>query len=528
MQDFLILISRDEFIRLYRFGNIFISKAWVTVDDELAEKQLDNMLNIILIDDEREYLLLNIRDSYSNFCGNTTDSISIIYNVDISKIKQTMVFSQRAYDFYKTKVNTKVNYEILPLKYKKIFSKIKNNYTYNDMQKGASAALEIFGCCSEFNLDKIVDGYINVFEDSFHPSLDKELYFDLLLYKREDKFPINEKSFLYDVAILSLLRIKHKDEKYFGFYKEGSLSIKMLNVMKENTLKVIKEFKSESFFELILELDVSTNEKLEIFKNSLVENSIKKYIVCAIFFKLIDEKNNEKNILDIKIIEQLRPQYQQEVDIAVYLFGIKYGYANLYDELYESKELSLFNSESIIRKEEVDSDKLKNKIQELESQLKKYELQKEPLTGVEIAEEIIIQNNDENLQQTAISENDATIDSKEEVEPIRSFLNCLGHDALIDIWSSAGSENKKDLQSETEENLIENIIINESSCSGVKELLQTFHKDTLASVLYKLYKMSKTKGILQKELKTIDKEQLIVKLLTEYKSHSRNIISQEM
>ena len=536
MQDFLILISRDEFIRLYKFGNIFISKAWIAVDDERVEEQLNCMLNKIFMDDEREYLLLKLRDEISNFYGHKDHNISIIYNVEIAKVQRTIVFSQRAHDFYKTKVNTKVHYEVLPLKYTEVFSKIKDIYITNDMKKGALAALEIFGYNTKLNLDKIVDEYMHSHEGNFSPSLENELYLDLLLYKREDKFPLNEKSFLYDVAILSLLRLKHEEDMYYGFYKEGVLSDKMFKASNENTLKVISEFENENLFELILELDKSANEKLQKFKLILMDNSIKQYVVCAIFFKLVFEKNSEKNILDVKMTEKFKLQYPQEVAIAVYLFGMKYGYENLYDDLYETKNINLLNPVSINREEDLDNNILKNRIEELESKLREYELHKKPISILETTDEIITQSNNKELKQVEISEEGNTTDSindeksivVEEVEPIESFLNSLGQDALIDIWSSAGSKNKKDLQDESEEDLIKKIIINESSCSGVKELLQTFHKDTLASVLYKLNKKNKTKGILQKDLKNMNKEELILKLLAAYKSYSSNIISKEM
>ena len=106
------IISRDEFIKLYRFGSIGISSNYLLDDDENIETSLIKLFKILPLEYEESYLILKIDDKIDS----SFETIKIIYNLNIAKVKSVYVLSSEAQHFYKTKVNQKVNFQITSFK----------------------------------------------------------------------------------------------------------------------------------------------------------------------------------------------------------------------------------------------------------------------------------------------------------------------------------------------------------------------------------------------------------------------------
>lgn len=543
---FYTVISRDNFINLYRHGNLKVVKNFVFNNDEVVRENIVEALRDMHCEHDEDYVILEfLHDQNSHRYD------SILFDMKIQKIKNIFVLSEKALGYYKPKFNPKIQFRIDPFK---VLNEVNEHNELDDMEKGVDVFIEQFDFIDKDIIEKeLGSNFLKKFlkEENILFLTFESFYLDLIFYDRKNFFPSKDVGFIYDLIVLAILA--GRDEQNLKFYSQGQLSLN-----KISTYKTLKD-KDVSLNELIKFLLNSEDEKIQNFVSKKIGK--KQLVVGVLFLKLkqilLDKNlNYYENIKET--VDTFFPDHKDEVAISLYLIGLSFGYKELYNDYYDFLNLNIFCPPNINTLQESTTDELKNEISELKKELEKYKKEKSQSTqkiatesftqddleikSIEVNEKennvykddnrlgqklenIEDMNTEEQLEgqinsmSTPIEDNKIPDNSlsDEKVESIKYFLNYLDQDALIDIWSSAGGINKKDLASLAKEDIVNSIIKHESSCLTVKELLQTFHRDTLASVVYKLYQKSKTKGRL-KDLKDLDKEILISKLLNQYTS----------
>jgi hypothetical protein len=382
------IISRDEFIKLYRFGSIKINSNYLLDDNENIETRLIKLFEILPLEYEESYLILKIDDMVNKYYD--FEKIQTIYTLNIEKIKAVYVLSSEAQHFYKTKVNQKVNFQITP--FKTILTQVIELKKNQDIDEGIKILSKQFQFINKKDIERKLD---NRFRDKFLKLKDylskdfENFYFDLLSYKRENYFPKDDIGFIYDLMIITTLQ-KRKTETITKF-KQGELKLdKSLAYQKLNNNK------KETLFENI-EFILTTDDKaIKKFINNIDTTPL---ISGAIFLKikyLLKEDNRDKNTWPeiLKIVDSFSNKYKDELSIALYLIGLFYGYQNLYNYYYNFLKLDMFKDsentsvEVIEKKEENLTDK---KFKALKEENKKLILELEKIK--ELSNKSTIQNN---------------------------------------------------------------------------------------------------------------------------------------
>lgn len=344
------IISRDEFIKLYRFGSIKINSNYLLDDNENIETKLIKLFEILPLEYEESYLILKIDDMVNKYYD--FEKIQTIYTLNIEKIKSVYVLSSEAKHFYKTKVNQKVNFQITP--FKTILTQVIKFKEKQDMDEGINILSKQFNFVKEEIETKLGDNFRDDFV-KFKDYLSKDFenfYFDLLSYKRENFFPKDDIGFIYDLMIITTLQ-KRKTETITKF-KQGELKLdKSLAYQKLNNNK------KETLFENI-EFILTTDDKdIKKFINNIDTTPLISGVIFLKIKYLLKEDNRDKNTWAeiLKIVDSFTNKYKDELSIALYLIGFFYGYKNLYNYYYDFIKLDMFREikddtvESRVKKE---------------------------------------------------------------------------------------------------------------------------------------------------------------------------------
>ncbi len=519
-------VSRDNFIRLYRYGNIKIIKNFIFSDNENLRDNLVNLLQDMQCEHDEDYVILRFLSDPSPQTYN-----NILYALKIQNVQHIYVLSQQALGYYKPKFNPRIQFMIDPYT---VLGEVNEYNELYDMEKGVDVFIEQFDFIDREQIEEELQLDFKKKLLEMNDSLSSEFesfYLDLIFYKRKSFFPDNDIGFIYDLMIIATL--KKRKENTIKNHHQGQLKLD-----SSPTYNKVKNERRESLYEYINFLENNEDEDIKNFIKSIGH---KELIVGAIFlkiYKLLLDKNNNfyKDIQNV--VDVFSNDYRNEVSISLYLIGLLFGYKELYNDYYDFLNLDIYNSQNINTSTKPATDELKSKISDLEKELEKYKKENNLTTqSIDIDDDSLgqkVENNEDmsvgeqqEYQITTMptpTEDNSTPDNSlpnEEIDLIKDFLSYLDKEMLVDIWMNASGAKKKDLENITKEELVENIKKHESSCSTVKELLQTFQQHTLAFVLYKLLLRDNTKGKNLKELKLLEKEDLISNLEVRYNHYSK-------
>jgi len=360
---YITVVSRDEFIKLYRFGAINISRNFILKRNNNIENNLIELFKNLSYSEPSDYLIININES--NYDKNLEE---IVYKLELQNIKKVEVLSEKAERFYRTKVNHKVNYYLTS--YSNIFPTIEKYQELKDMNRGVDILFE------QFNIntpkEKIEEELKINFKEQFlekekekddSVSININFYWYLLCYKREIKLEKDDTSFIYDMMMLS-------------FKKEGNIDILeklesgILLLSSSTTYQILETNKQNNIFEYISFIISSKNENIQKFLAQIEEKNL---IVGSIFLKiksLLDEKEDNENYWkDVVNIVNICPvEYKKELAIALYFIGLIFGYRGLYDNYYDFLEKKRDEEKLKTSNNSEDIDDLKEKIDELQSE----------------------------------------------------------------------------------------------------------------------------------------------------------------
>ena len=332
-KEYYTIISRDEFIKLYRFGKIRVSTNFILNSDGNIENKIIKLFEISSFEYQEGYLILKIEENLSTDFDFSV--IKTVYTLELKNIQSVYVLSNYAKEFYKTKVNSKINFQICP--FDNILKKVNKFKVNQDIEQGINILSKQFDF---MNIEKIEKELESNFKSDFlksddYLSLDfKDFYLDLLSYKRENKFTKDDIGYIYDLMVIELLK-QRKDESISKF-KQGSLRLD-----SSPTYNELNDNKKETLFENIEFILTTDNESIKKFIEKITSYHL---VSGAIFLKmknlLLERDENTQQILNI--VDNFSSKYKDSLSMALYLIGLVFGYKNLYEDYYDFIKLKIF------------------------------------------------------------------------------------------------------------------------------------------------------------------------------------------
>ena len=336
--EYYTIISRDEFISLYKFGNININTNFIILNSDNRVNEIIKLLNYMPFSQDEDYLILKFKDD-DCLVGECFNEIKTIFNLKIKKIKDVYTLSEKAQYFYKTKFNKRINFQIIP--YKNILIEVTNFSAIKDMNLGIDILFEEYNLGNkekiEFELgDDLKESFLTI--DSYLETNFKNIYLDILFYKRENKFVKEDVGYILDLIIVTIL----KERKYeiINKFKQGELKLN-----NSPTYNNIINSNKNTLFEYIDFIKKSDDENIKKFLDKI---NISILISGAIFLKikyLLINKNAKYKYEINKTIADFKDLYFNEVSISLYLIGLVFGYKGLYDDYYNFINLDIFIKE---------------------------------------------------------------------------------------------------------------------------------------------------------------------------------------
>ena len=344
-------ISRDEFINLYKYGNININTSFIILNSDDIENEILELLNYMPFSQDEDYLILKFED-YNCYMSDNFETVKTIFNLKIRKIHSIYTLSRRAQQFYTTKFDPRINFQVLP--YTNILDKVHQNSEYTDIDNGIEILFEQFGITNrkeiELKLDSnLKEDFLKI--DNYLAADYKNIYLELLFYKRENKFAKEDVGYIFDLIIITLL--KERNDGVINKFQQGELKLNT-----SYTYNKLQDYKKSTLYEYINYIKESDDEKIKKFIEKIDISTI---IIGSIFLKikyLLLNKNKRYEREITEIIESFKPLYLKEVSISLYLIGFVFGYKNLYDDYYSFINLDIFNQEDTERKTTLKVDKI--------------------------------------------------------------------------------------------------------------------------------------------------------------------------
>lgn len=385
------IISRDEFIKFYRFGEINIYKNMLVED----QKDLIKIFEILPFEYEEGYLIIDIEKDF--YQALDFYHIQIAYKINIQEIKKIYVLSLKAKRFYETKVIQKVKYHLFDNG--KLLKKVNKIKSQEDIEKGIDIFVTRYDFIQKHELDKKFKELKTKWMDFEKDGDDyfylkekfRDFYWDLINYKRVNKFKNGNVSFIYDLITIVVIKDRKKADKY---KQDG------INISQSGTYKILEKEKKYTLFENI---QFIINNQEETVKKFIEKIEINNLIVGAIFLNIKYLLNKKDDIQDYQskideIVDTFSKNYKDELATALYLIGMTFGYNELYDDYYNFLNLNIFNEKeecnettyNITDSNQADlerkNEELSQKVNSLENELKSkviHENETQPVTHQE-------------------------------------------------------------------------------------------------------------------------------------------------
>jgi len=368
------IISRDEFIKLYKFGSLLLIESQIIDEDIEKIRNLEKLLKELPFDDEFGFLIIKFSFLKKDFKN--------LYSLDIKNLETIYCLSESAKEWYSIKFNSKIRFRViehLNIEQVKEFKELEN------IKKGSEVIFKMFenslekrdlieSELAEISLSKFLLNFYKT-QNDFQFEY-KNFYFDLITYQRENKFKKEDVSFFYDLIILVLL--KERKDINLKLYKSGDFNLK-----KYRSYQLLEDNKQNNLYEYIKYIKNSKDKKIQAFISKFY--SFEDLVIGAIFLKireLLNEDDGRKSGYQNEIgrlVDDFKDEYRQELSIAFYLIGSLLGYSKLYDDFYDAEDLNIFKEEVNKEINEIDILRIENqelkKIQE-EKNSKIVELKK--------------------------------------------------------------------------------------------------------------------------------------------------------
>jgi len=374
MEKYLTIVSRDQFINLYRFGNLNIHNNFI-----ISEEYVLELLKLLQCEYDEDYLILDIEYIKKH----TLDKMDILHNLKIQDVKSVYVLSQKAKNYYEPKFNSKIKFNMyFNLD---VLQQAQKYRELDDIESGIKVLSKQFDfICKDKIEEELNKGFKNdalesLKNENYLESDYESFYIDLLSYKRESFFPKNDIGYLFDLIVITVL--KNRKPELISKFKQGNLSIdssKTYQKLNDNDNKALLEY-----IEFIKNTDDADIKKF------LEKTEGVKYLIIGSLFLMIKnillEKSVKYNEKFHKLVDIFKKDYADELAISLYLIGFVFGYKELYEDYYNDVSLDIFNDKKEdengnnknyieIENQELEgrNEILSKKIIDLENELKTY------------------------------------------------------------------------------------------------------------------------------------------------------------
>jgi hypothetical protein len=329
--DFLYIITKQEFTSLYRFGFIPVVQEKILELKGLSEKEIEidiikSFLSLPFFVGDEEYLFI----SFNEFPLNDN-------RVLIENVLEIIPLTSAARHSYQMKFDKRIVFS--HAKFEKIINKVEEQIDIHERLNGAKAFWTLCKVQEPYkeiiDSEKINEVYNYRINGSKSNDFTSDYFVHALVYERYEFFPNSDLGLLYDVGeIFAHSKQKHsfRGSGYYKFLEQNKP-----NIENQNLLDLI------GF--------ISKASEIKKFTEQLTINGLKQYIVAALFFKFksdLQEKDSIKGSETGKIIGTLRSsnQFIPELNTAIFLTGLFFGYEKFYDDLYALTGLHIFKTQN--------------------------------------------------------------------------------------------------------------------------------------------------------------------------------------
>lgn len=356
------IISRDEFLKLIKFGNIYQTINYI-VDEKNQQKIISEILKSLPYDDPFGYVVVKLtyEESFS------ISHMQTLVKLDIKDIINIYCLTNEALDFYQTKFNPNIKFKLF--ENQELIKEIDSYKLIEDKKKGIQALFDIFklnlkDINEKFNAEYISE-LLNYKEKNYLEQDYKNFYFDLFCYERKNSFFKEDIGFIADIRAISKMQDIRKNKEKFLSGNYSNLSNEKDREKIDLTLKIL----IIDSIEKVKTSDKKTDEE----KNETIRN----LVIGAIFFKsqqLLNTESREQNYWEsfINFVNEFKEKFLEETKEALWYLGVFLGYKYLYNDYYNFLDLNIFKENELnnLSTNEEESEELSKKETQLESHIK--------------------------------------------------------------------------------------------------------------------------------------------------------------
>lgn len=367
------IISRDEFLKLIKFGTIYQSINYI-VEEKNQQKVISEILKSLPYDDPFGYVVIEFtyEESFS------IAQMQILVKLNIKDIINIYCLTNEALDFYKTKFNPNIKFKLF--ENHELIKEVDSYKLIEDKKKGIEVLFDIFKLKLKDVNEKFNTEYISKLlsykENNYLNQEYKKFYFDLFCYERKNSFYKEDVGIIADIRAISKMRDIRKEKEVFLSGNYSGLSNEKDRESLKSTLKTLVI----DSIDKVNKSDKKTDEEKK--------ETIKNLVIGAIFLKsqkLLNTESKEENYWEsfINFVNEFKEEFLEETKEALWYLGAFLGYKYLYDDYYKQLDLNIFKENSFsennvnILKEtnplELELEKVRNENKELMGKVKELE-----------------------------------------------------------------------------------------------------------------------------------------------------------
>lgn len=319
------IIDREEFISLYKFGEIVFQPNRIirALNDKDAEMALLSKLKELpLCEYEEDYLIISL-----------DETITISSYLDINHIIELIPLSSRSQKGYQRKFEEELRFN--QPRFESILEDYFEYVKLIEHKNGAKALTRACNCMlvgSSFISDgAFIEAFRRKNNGERSHSFQGDFLTHLLVYDRYDFFPNSDLGYLYDIGTI-LANSKGKSNFI------GSTFHSFLEKNRD-------QFDKYSLSYIFKEIDSSS--ELEGLRSSLTsKDGVRLYIAATIYLKYKNELKNSKSVAETSlrmVLGKKRADHEfiDEFDLAIYLTGLFFGYQKFNKEIYVVSNLRI-------------------------------------------------------------------------------------------------------------------------------------------------------------------------------------------
>lgn len=324
------ILSKQEFTSLYRFGSIpIITNQIIPIsnkrEDEVESAIFHSFKRLPPFSGDEEYLIIVFENSVSN------DNL-----LGIENLLEIIPMTKAAKSSYEMKFDAKLDFR--EPRFEMIIHKVEEEIDIKERYQGVKVFWKLCGIQNEFeplvSEEIIRSAYRKRIEGIKSNEFTDEFLTHLLVYERYEFFPNSDLGFFYDVG------------EIFAHTK-GKPTFRGSNL--HSFLEKNKTILSSKSFSEIASI-ISGSEEISSFKKQLLKEDTKQYIAAATFLKFKKDLSDLETIKGSetgKLIGELRKdkKFINELNLAVFLTGLFFGYQKFYDDFYQLVGLNIFKKE---------------------------------------------------------------------------------------------------------------------------------------------------------------------------------------